>query len=40
MAIELDISKAYDKVDWNFLEAFMSTMSFEGSLLRLIMNYI
>ena len=30
--LEIDISKAYDRVDWNFLRAILITMNFENGL--------
>ena len=37
MAIKLDMSKAYDKVEWAFLEAMMRKLGFQEEWIRLIM---
>jgi hypothetical protein len=39
-AIKLDMMKAYDRVEWPFLEAMMSKLSFPEKLVQLIMKYI
>lgn len=31
LGIKLDIQKAYDRVEWNFLEAVMERMGFRGN---------
>ncbi|XP_059066268.1 uncharacterized mitochondrial protein AtMg01250-like [Cryptomeria japonica] len=36
MALKLDISKAYDKVNWNFLYVVLSKMGFRGRFLNVI----
>ena len=38
--MKLDINKAYDKVEWNFLEQIMYKLGFEKSWIDLIMNCI
>lgn len=37
MAIKTDMSKAYDRVEWNFLEVLMEKMGFDRSWIRWIM---
>ncbi|KAM1809552.1 hypothetical protein ACFX12_026443 [Malus domestica] len=37
MALKLDISKAYDRLEWNFLESIMKCMGFSEEWIRLVM---
>ena len=39
-AIKLDMMKAYDRVEWHFLEAMLLRLGFPGSLVRLIMKCV
>ena len=36
MALKLDMSKAYDRVEWNFLEKIMERLSFDNKWISLI----
>jgi len=40
MGIKLDIAKAYDSLEWNFIEQTLIAMGFPNNLTHLIMNCI
>jgi hypothetical protein len=40
MSIKLDMSKAYDRVEWDFLEAVISKLGFSDRWIRLIMECV
>ena len=40
MAVKLDISKAYDQVDWNFLQNIMRKLGFDQRRLQVAMETV
>lgn len=40
MSIKLDMSKAYNRVKWNYLRKVMSVMGFKPNMIELIMKCV
>ena len=40
LAVKLDMTKAYDMVEWDFLEGIMKTMGFASKWIQLIMSCV
>lgn len=40
MALKLDISKAYDRIEWNFLQQMMRKLGFAEAWIQLVMIYV
>ena len=40
LAVKLDLSKAYDRIEWRFLQGVMETMGFSAKWIGLVMNCV
>ena len=40
VAVKLDMSKSYDRVEWNFLEKMMERMGFASGWIKVVMNCV
>lgn len=40
IALKLDMSKAYDQIEWNFLERMLLAMGFDSKWVQIVMNYV
>lgn len=37
---KFDIAKAYDRLEWNFIEVIMSAINFPANIIKTVMDYI
>lgn len=40
LALKLDLSKTYDRVQWRFLEVMMEKLRFVGEWIKMVMAYV
>lgn len=40
MSIKMDMNKAYNKVEWDFLDQILYSLGFDTKLIHLIMYYV
>lgn len=38
LAMKIDMNKAYDRIEWDFFEAFMIRMSFSGRWIKVVIG--